>query len=91
MVLFRNELFRNIDFGIFDQNFNLLLLIELNDNTHAQNNRKARDIKVKELLNSCQIKLLTFYTSYANESNYVVERVLKVIENKSKEEITNDN
>lgn len=75
----RTELFRNIDFGIFDKNFNLLLLIELNDSTHNSFKRKDRDLKVKRILNECNIKLLTFYTKYPNESNYVINRIIQTI------------
>ena len=46
---FRNELFRNIDFGIFTKDYTeLLLLIEINDKTHKQINRKIRDKKVEK-------------------------------------------
>lgn len=85
---FRNELFRNIDFAIFDQNFNLLLLIELNDSSHQRSDRKNRDLKVKKILNDCHIKLLTFYTTYPNETTYVVNRILNAIESPLKDEIT---
>ncbi len=76
---YRNELFRNIDFGIFDKNFNLLLLIELNDSTHQKINRRDRDLKVKKILNDCHIKLINFYTQYPNEENYVCNKILENI------------
>ncbi len=77
---YRNELFKNIDFGIFDKNFKLLLLIELNDETHNTNiKRKDRDLRVKKILNDCNIKLLTFYTKYPNEKEYVINRIKKSI------------
>lgn len=35
--LYNNELFRNIDFGIFSKNYEkILLLIEINDKTHKK-------------------------------------------------------
>lgn len=44
-----NELFKNIDFAIFDKDYkNVLLLIEINDSTHNKINRKDRDLKVKK-------------------------------------------
>ena len=46
---YRSELFKNIDFGVFTPEFELLLLIELNDKTHRQKNRIERDKKLKEL------------------------------------------
>ena len=72
---YQNELNRIIDFGIFDKNFNLLLLIELNDSSHNEINRKDRDLKVKKILNDCYIKLLTFYTKYPNEQEYISNRI----------------
>ena len=77
------ELFRNIDFGIFDKNYNLLLLIELNDRTHEQLKRKDRDLKVRKILQECNIPLLTFYTYYPNEKNYVLNRIMKILDARS--------
>ena len=76
---YRSELFKNIDFGVFTPEFELLLLIELNDKTHRQKNRIERDKKLKEILNNCDIPLLTFYTDYPNEKNYVINRIRKAI------------
>ena len=76
---YHSELFRNIDFGIFDKNYNLLLLIELNDKSHTNIKRKDRDLKVKKILSDCQIPLLTFYTYYPNEKGYVLNRIVKAL------------
>lgn len=59
---YRSELFRNIDFGIFSKDFNLLLLIEVDDKTHNFKKRQMRDNKVKKILDECEIKLIHFYT-----------------------------
>lgn len=78
-----NELFRNIDFAIFSNDFEkLLLLIELNDSTHNEYKRRNRDLKVKNICNECNIKLLTFYTKYPNQKDYVINRILNEIEPK---------
>ena len=75
-----SELFRNIDFAIFTKNYNkLLLLIEINDNTHNKINRKDRDLKVQKICNDINIPLIKFYTSYPNEKDYVINRILKEI------------
>lgn len=71
------DLFRNIDYGIF-----LLLLIELNDQTHSSTSRKSRDKKVKEICSKANIPLMTFYTSYSNNKDYVIKRIFDKIENK---------
>lgn len=74
------ELFRNIDFAIFDNKYNdLLLLIELNDRTHDKFDRIDRDLKVKKICNDAGIKLITFYTKYPNDREYVINRIKKEI------------
>lgn len=74
--LYQNELFKNIDFGIFDKNtMEILLLIELNDKTHNTYKRKQRDFNVKKICKSANIPLITFYTSYPNEKDYVIKRI----------------
>ena len=75
---YQNELYRNIDFGIFDKNtLKPLLLIEINDSTHKNSKRYKRDMKVREIISEAKIKLITFYSSYKNETKYVVERIKK--------------
>ncbi|MGN1324205.1 MAG: DUF2726 domain-containing protein [Bacilli bacterium] len=77
-----NELFRNIDFAIFTKDYKeLLLLIEINDKTHNKMNRKDRDLKVKKICNEAGIKIINFYTCYPNEKDYVINRILKEINN----------
>lgn len=72
----RNELFKNIDFGIFSKNYEkLLLLIEINDKTHNSYNRKNRDLRVDNIVNNAGIKLIKFYSSYPNKKDYVKNRV----------------
>lgn len=78
---YRSELYRIIDFAIFSKDYSkLFLLIELNDNTHNQRKRKDRDLKVKKICNSAKIKLITFYTKYPNEKDYIINRIKKEIE-----------
>lgn len=78
---YRSELYRIIDFAIFSKDYSkLLLLIELNDNSHNQRKRKDRDLKVKKICNSAKIKLITFYTKYPNEKDYIINRIKKEIE-----------
>ena len=81
---FNTELFRNIDFGIFNADYSkLLLLIELNDESHNNSHRKKRDIKVHEICNKAGIKLITFYTKYSNEKEYVKGRIIKELNGSS--------
>lgn len=76
-----NELFRNIDFGIFDKNFHkLLLAIEINDSSHLKKDRILRDLKVEKILNQANIKLIKFYTNMPNEKLYVTNRILTCLD-----------
>ena len=78
---YNTELFRNIDFGIFNADYSkLLLLIELNDESHNKYHRKKRDIKVNDICKKAGVKLITFYTKYPNEKEYVKERILKELD-----------
>ena len=76
----QNELFRNIDFGIFTKDYEeLLLLIEINDKTHNNYNRKYRDIKVDNIVNNAGIKLIKFYSNYPNKRDYIKNRIREEI------------
>lgn len=76
---YQNELYRIIDYGIFDKDYNLLLLIELNDQTHLQTERKTRDAKVKEICNKANIKLITFWTNCNNEIECIKHRIKNIL------------
>lgn len=58
----RTELFRNADFGVFDFDFNLLLLIEINDASHLRKDRIERDEKVARICKKAGVPLVTFWT-----------------------------
>lgn len=88
---YRNELFRNIDFGIFDKNYALLLLIEINDQTHTQKDRIARDSKVKAICEEAGIPLITFWTKYGVNEPYIrnsLQQHLPIIETATDKEKT---
>lgn len=71
-----SELFRNIDFTIFNKDYNeLILLIEINDNTHNSKDRIIRDKKVDIILDNADIKLIKFYSNYPNKKDYVKQRI----------------
>ena len=77
-----NELFRNIDFAIFDENYDeLLLLIEINDSTHNSLKRISRDKKVDKIVTNAGFKLIKFYSNYPNKKDYIKTRIKKEIEN----------
>ena len=75
-----NELFRNIDFAIYDKDYKkLFLLIEINDSSHYTRSRIIRDIKVEKILKEANIKLIKFYSNYPNKKEYVKKRVVQEI------------
>ena len=76
---YQNELYRNIDFGIFDENYNIVLLIEINDETHNEPSRKKRDAKVRDISKIAGIPLITFYTKYGVNQKYIDEKIHEII------------
>lgn len=77
---YRNELFRNIDFGIFDENYNVIVLIELNDKTHFTNQRMKRDSNVREICKRTGIPVKTFWTTNNNTVQSIADELNKYIE-----------
>lgn len=77
---YQNELFRNIDFGILDQNYKLLVLIEINDATHTERNRRERDQKVQTICKEAGIPLITFWTKYGVNESYIKQQLAKYLE-----------
>lgn len=76
------ELFRNIDFAVFDKEYKeVLLLIEINDSTHNTKTRSIRDKKVEKILKDAGIRLIKFYSNYPNKYDYVKSRVRNEIIN----------
>ena len=77
---FQNELYRNIDACIFDNAYKPILLIEINDSTHNTPARKKRDQKVKAICEEAGIPLLTFWTSYGINPEYINKQITAGIE-----------
>lgn len=79
---YANELYRIIDFGIFTKrDYDLVALIELNDTSHMQVNRRERDEKVKQILEEAGLLdiFITFWTTKENSDEYVKKRIEEVI------------
>lgn len=72
---YHNELFRNIDFGIFDENYTPRLLIEINDRTHYRTDRKERDNKVRAICAQAGIPLITFWAKDGINPDYIRRRI----------------
>lgn len=81
---YQNELYRNIDIGIFDKSdMTPQLLIEINDKTHNQQKRIARDKKVHEICKLANLQLITFYSNYPNKREYIIKRINESLGNNS--------
>lgn len=76
---YRNELFRNIDFLITDSEYKPLVCIEINDESHNDYKRKQRDRKVKAICEEAGIPLITFWTSYGINKDYIIARIDEAI------------
>ncbi len=72
---YASELFRNIDFGICDKDYNIVLLIEINDSSHHEKHRIARDYKVKRILTYVGYELITLWTEYGISKDYIKKRL----------------
>jgi len=76
---YQNELFRNIDIGIFYPDYKPLALIEINDMSHNDQRRQERDKKVKLICEEAGIQLITLWTKYGVNQKYITDRVNQAI------------
>lgn len=77
---YHTELFRNVDFLITDANYKPLVLIELNDQSHTEKKRRERDQKVKNICEEAGIPLITLWTSYGANPEYIKKRIDEAIQ-----------
>lgn len=77
--IYQNELYRNIDFAIFNSDYIPLLLIEINDDTHNEFERRERDKKVKEICQCAQLPIIAFWTEYGINEEYIYKTIHKYI------------
>lgn len=78
---YQNELYRIIDVCIFDkETFRPLVLVEINDESHNQPKRIERDKKVKMICEEAGLPLVTLWTKYGINENYIEKRILESIE-----------
>ena len=68
---YRNELFRNIDFLITNEDYQPLVAIEINDQSHLTAERKARDERVKNICEEAGIPLIKLWTNYGVNAEYI--------------------
>lgn len=72
---YQNELFRNIDFVVFDLETNPIVLIEINDNSHKEKDRWIRDKKVESICREADLPIITLWTDYGINSEYIKKRI----------------
>lgn len=77
---YQNELYRIIDIGIFTKDYTPLICIEINDNTHHNKQRYLRDLKVKKILHKANIPIITLWTEYGINRDYIKRRISKYIQ-----------
>lgn len=68
------ELNRIIDFAVFSRDYSeLILLVEIGDNSHKRRDRVIRDKTVKSICKSAGIKLIYYYPQYSSDKDRVRE------------------
>ena len=77
---YQNELNRYVDACIFDNNYHPIAVIEINDSTHLNKDRKERDEKVKKICEEAGLPIVTFWTSYGINHEYMTKRLIDAIE-----------
>ena len=77
---YRNELFRNVDFLITDEQFAPKIVVEINDQTHLDKDRRTRDEKVLNILEEAGIPLLKLWTSYGVNEEYIRKKINETLD-----------
>lgn len=77
---FQNELFRNVDACIFDIKYHPIAIIEINDSSHNDYKRKERDAKVRKICEEAGLPVITLWTSYGINTDYITKRIVNAIE-----------
>ena len=72
---YRNELFRNVDFLITDKEYAPKIIIEINDQTHLEHDRRERDEKVSKICEEAGIPIIKLWTSYGVQPDYIQKRI----------------
>lgn len=78
---FHNELFRNVDFLVTDAEYKPKFIIEINDQTHYNNDRKERDEKILRICEEAGIPILKLWTSYGVNQEYIKSRIDEILTN----------
>ncbi len=78
---FQNELFRIADGLICRvEDYHPVAVVEINDASHLQSDRRNRDTKVKNICEEAGLPIITLWTSYGINEEYIKQRVQNAIE-----------
>ncbi|MGN0517674.1 MAG: DUF2726 domain-containing protein [Acutalibacteraceae bacterium] len=77
---YQNELFRNVDFLITDCEYRPRVVIEINDSTHNEYSRRVRDERVQKICEEAGISIITLWTSYGINPDYIGEKIRAELE-----------
>ena len=77
---FHNELFRNVDFLVTNERYTPLFVIEINDQTHLNKERKERDEKVQNICEEAGIPVVRFWTTYGVNQEYISKKIRETIQ-----------
>lgn len=77
---YRNELFRNVDFLVTDAAFAPKIAIEINDPSHHDAERRKRDEKVAMICEEAGVPLVTLWTNYGVNREYIQKRITMALE-----------
>lgn len=72
---YHNELFRNVDFLVTDEEYKPRIVIEINDQSHLEKERRERDEKVKSICDEAGIPLIKLWTSYGINPDYIKNKI----------------
>lgn len=77
---YRNELYRNVDFLVTDGEYVPVVVIEINDQTHLNNDRKERDEKVRKICEEAGVPIIKLWTSYGVNPEYIKTKIYETLE-----------
>ena len=72
---YRSELFRNVDFLITDSEYMPKIVVEINDQTHLERDRRERDERVAKICDEAGIPIIKLWTSYGVQPDYIKKRI----------------
>lgn len=76
---YKGELYRVLDFLITDTGYVPQLAIEINDDSHKTNERKQRDLRLKEICEEAGLPLIFFQVNYGINQEYIRSKIIGVL------------